>query len=514
MKLPGALVGALLLALPLPARADRPVYLEVEVRDRAALTALARLADVDSYRPDRGTARVFVRPEQVAELERLGYRVERLADPGLNPETGPDLALGAPLGLWDSYPSWSGYVAMMQGSAAAHPGIARLVGLGATTNTVRPHALWAMKLSDRPDAEEDEPEVFLSSTMHGDETVGFVLLLRLIDELLSHYAPGSSDPYEQRITRLVDELEIWILPLANPDGTYFQSDAGVSGAIRYFTTPAGGNSWVDPNRNFPDPEDGAHPDGMPYWAETQRMMAFAAGRSISLSLNFHGGAEVVNLPWDTWSHVHADTDWFLDWASAWAASAQVAGAAAGLGPSYMDDDFDGDGILGVTNGYAWYEIDGGRQDYTLWEHRGREATLEVSRFKNPAGSMLPQYWDANREALLDFLELALRGVRGLVTDVFGTPLAAEVAVPARDLDRSETWTDPDVGDYHRLLLPATYDLRFSAAGFEPLDRPGIEVGPGDASRLDVVLLRPGETPPLFADNFETGSTARWAATVS
>ncbi len=74
-------------------------------------------------------------------------------------------------------------------------------------------------------------------------------------------------------------------------------------------------------------------------------------------------------------------------------------------------------------------------------------------------------------------------------------------------------TDPAVGDYHRLLDPGTYGLTFSARGFDPLDVGGIVVGGGDATRLDIVLLHPAETPPLFADNFETRSTARWTATV-
>jgi hypothetical protein len=33
---------------------------------------------------------------------------------------------------------------------------------------------------------------------------------------------------------------------------------------------------------------------------------------------------------------------------------------------------------GVTNGYDWYRITGGRQDYVTWFLRGREVTIEVS----------------------------------------------------------------------------------------------------------------------------------------
>jgi hypothetical protein len=70
-----------------------------------------------------------------------------------------------------------------------------------------------------------------------------------------------------------------------------------------------------------------------------------------------------------------------------------------------------------------------------------------------------------------------------------------------------------VGDYHRLLDPGTYGLTFSASGFDPLEVGGIVAVAGNATRRDIVLLHPAETAPLFADNFETRSTARWTDTV-
>ncbi len=77
---------------------------------------------------------------------------------------------------------------------------------------------------------------------------------------------------------------------------------------------------------------------------------------------------------------------------------------------------------------------------------------------------------------------------------------------------SEVLTDPAAGDYHRLLDPGTHALHFSATGFDPLDVTAIAVAAGDATRVDVVLLHNLESPPLFADNFEVGSTARWSET--
>lgn len=450
---------------------ERGDYLRLWLPGRAAQEAVGRIVNIDKVRGDEVWA--YASPAQLERLGKKGIDFERLPLPGLNP--------GARMGLlgrggrlrWDHYPTYAEYVQVMQAWAAAHPGRARLVNLGASTNRQRPHALWAMKISDHPDLDEDEPEVFLTSTMHGDETVGYVLLLRLIEELLTRYG---LDP---EVTALVDGLEIWVNPLSNPDGTYFSSDTSVSGAVRYYTDAQGHAAWVDPNRNFPDPLAGDHPDGEAWWTETQHMRAFAATRRFALSANFHGGAEVVNYPWDHKPGLHPDDAWFIQLSRSYATLCQTDGP-----PGYMTDlDH------GITNGYAWYFVDGGRQDYMTYFERGREVCVEVSGTKNPSAASLDGYWQSNRRALLTYLGWALRGVRGRVTDPQGAPLAARVTVLGHDQpeERSEVDTDPAAGDYHRLLAPGSYALRFAAEGYLAKEVSPVVVGSGPATRVDVVL---------------------------
>ncbi len=473
--------------LPASELSERPTVVRFRIQTRGELATLDRFLSIDDVRGLE--VRAYASPAALKRLTELGYVWEVLPDPGLNPDARMDLAERAPSGLWDSYPTYAGYVAMLQGYATNYPQLARLVEIGNTTNTVRPHKLLALKISDNPDLEEDEPEVFYTSSMHGDETTGSVTLLHLIDELLTNYDPASTDPYKQRITRLVGESEIWINPLANPDGTYFTSDATVNLATRTYTTTTGAISGVDPNRNFPDPRTGPHPDGNAYWTETQAMMDFASAHSFVLSANFHGGAEVVNYPWDTWYTLHPDDAWYQ------LLSRQYADLAQANGPFGYMTDLDN----GITNGAAWYVITGGRQDYMNYWRGCREVTIEISSTKNPPAADLPTYWNANRDALLTYLENALKGVRGRVTDPLGAPLAATVTLPGHDASNSWVTTDPQVGDYHRLLAVGSYPMRFSAAGYLTRDFSNVVVTTGDATRLDVVLW-----PDLiFGDGFQT-----------
>jgi len=302
-----------------------------------------------------------------------------------------------------------------------------------------------------------------------------VLMLRLIDRLVAGY--GDDD----EITSLVNNTEIWINPLANPDGTYRGGDHTVADAIRNYTTTTGANSGVDGNRNFPDFEDGDHPDGRSWWPETLAMMALAEGETFVLSANFHDGIEVVNYPWDTVERRHPDDKWFEALARNWADLAQSDSPGG-----YMTDRDNG-----VTNGYDWYEVHGGRQDFMTFFHGAREVTVELSKTTLLPAEDLDDYWQWNRRAMLDFIAHAHRGIRGTVTDRNGNPLAATVEVVGIDRaeDGSTVRTDPAVGDFHRLLLPGLYDLRIEAPGYVSVEFYGVAVSEGEATIVDVVLYR-------------------------
>ncbi len=479
----------------LPAVAGaQDTYLRLTIDDRAELEVLTRLVSITDVRGSEVWA--VASPEQLVGLRTAGYAWEVRPEPKSTRSVSP-----CPAGWeddagrsWNCYPAYSQYVGLMQNFSTDYPEICRLETIGTSTNQVRPHDLWVIKITDHPELEEDEPEVFYTASMHGDETLGWVLMLRLIDELLAGYG---SDP---ELTAMVDALEIWINPLANPDGTYYGSDTNVSSAIRGYVTTTGSYTGIDPNRNFPDPDDGDHPDGHAWWTETMAMMNFVLAHHFVISANFHGGAEVVNYPWDTWSRRHVDDDWLIDISHAYADAAQAASPSG-----YMDGFNDG-----ITNGWDWYPVAGGRQDFMTYWAGCRETTIELSNVKLLSSSLLETYWGYNRQALLNYLREALEGVRGLVRDPLAQPLDATVEVVGHDTaaDNSYVFPDPDVGDYHRLLLPGVYQLRFSADGYFPQELP-VTISAGDATRLDVELLPVG----IFADGFESGDTSAWSGGV-
>ncbi len=365
---------------------------------------------------------------------------------------------------WDNYPTYSAYETLMAQFQSSYPALCHIDTLAVLPSGRR---LLAARISGNVSTDECKPEFLYTSSIHGNELTGYVLMLRLIDHLLTSYGSDAG------ITSLLNGAEIWINPLANPDGTYHGGNQTVSGATR-----CNANN-VDLNRNYPDPQDGPHPDGYAWQPETVAFMDFAEQHSIDMSANFHGGAEVFNFPWDTWPVLHADDDWW------YLSGRKYADTIHTYAPSTYFDDLDN----GVTNGYAWYEVNGGRQDYMNYYHHCREVTLEISNIKIPSSSTLPTYWNYQYRSILNYMKEVQNGVRGLVRDsVTMAPLEATVTIASHDNNNSWVSSSLPCGDYYRYLYPGTYDLTFSSPGYLTRTMNNVLVSDGSPTFLDVALL--------------------------
>ncbi|MFA5419287.1 MAG: M14 family zinc carboxypeptidase, partial [Bacteroidales bacterium] len=364
---------------------------------------------------------------------------------------------------WDAYPTWDTYVAMMQQFVTDFPELCELVSIGTSTNGKN---LYFIHINNQLGVDQNEPQFMYTSSIHGDELTGYVLMLRYIDYLLNNYGV---DP---RVTGLVDNIDIWINPLANPDGTFAGGNNTVYGATRYNA------NGIDLNRNYADPDDGPHPDGNAYQIETQAFMDFAENQHFTMSGNFHGGAEVCNYPWDTWSKLHADNNWWIYVCREYADTVH-----ANSTPGYFTDLNNG-----ITNGYAWYTITGGRQDYMNYFAHCRELTIEISSPKTPAAANLPNYWEYNLRSLLNYMEQCQFGIRGLVTNkVTGGPIAAQVTMDGHDADNSWVYSDLPVGNYHRPVKEGNYNITYSALGYHSRNFTSINLHDKQTSVLNVQL---------------------------
>jgi len=365
---------------------------------------------------------------------------------------------------WDKYPTYSCYQSLLQ-SLAQNPHC-DLFSIG---KSVKNRDIYMLEITGTQGNPAAKPGVFLTSTMHGDETAGYVLMLRLADYLLSQYGTNND------ITTLLDNTIIYINPLANPDGTYNNGDNTVIGSTRFNA------NGVDLNRNFPALDGAPHPDNERYQPETTAMMNWTHKASIALAANFHGGAEVVNYPWDSDSRLHPDNNWFIDLSATYAQNTQSNGP---------DNYFTSVSSKGYTNGYQWYQTQGSRQDYMTYHRQIREVTIEISNTKLFPSNNLPDMWLWQKDALLDFIRFSQWGINGTITDEHQKPVDAEIFIRQYDksIDSSMVFSNSQSGNFVRLLPAGTYEIEIKAPWYIDSILTPITLGQQQAESLNIQLI--------------------------
>ncbi len=348
---------------------------------------------------------------------------------------------------WNRYPTYNTYLAMMDTFQTRYPQLCRIdTILAATPNN---HSILCAHISNNLNDNEGKPSAFYTSTIHGDEVVGYYMMLRLIDLLLTNY---NTNTY---ITELVNNVDLWICPLHNPDGTYYASDNQINNwpvSIRY------NSNWEDLNRVFP--EISLPVTRSQYEPEVEAMMQFLEAHNFTLAANLHGGAEVFNYPWDSWTssqRSHADADWWEYVGHNFADTCHL------YSNTYMTEENNG-----VTEGGDWYVITGSMQDYHNFYLGTRHVTIEVCEDKVLSSNQLPYYWDYVYRSFLNLITEADNGIHGIVTDsLTGEPLQALVYIENHDLDHSYVETTLPYGDYHRPIKAGQYTVTYSAEGYLP-----------------------------------------------
>jgi len=393
----------------------------------------------------------------------LAALVASLAAPAL--AQPPAESPGVPPGWkWDAYHGYDEVSRFLEHLAGAYPDLAEKRSLG---TSVQGRELWALRITDHPEREEDEPEVRFVGGIHGDEPAGIELSLRLAHRLLTGYGN------EPRVARLVEQTEIWIVPLLNPDGREVRKRENARNA--------------DLNRHFPNgsrrslgnllygPEPGLATIE-PTAPEVAHLMRWSVSNRFVLGAFFHGGALVVVYPYsadkrnkEVYSPT-ADDPLFRE----------VALSYSRANPSLAEVAKEG-----IINAAEWYLVLGSSMDWTYNYTGLLDFDLEISAELWPSEDALPTLWRENEESLFRFIAQAQRGVHGVVRDATsGAPISAALQVEGI---HHFVFTDPAVGDFHRPLLPGTYRLIVSAPGYVTRTFEDVVVTAETPTRLDVAL---------------------------
>ncbi|WNZ08966.1 M14 family metallopeptidase [Streptomyces sp. 11x1] len=215
------------------------VHMHSDSKSRTALQQAGVTVD------DADDHSVFVsgRADQIKKLKQQGYEITPLG-------AAPDRSNGEDdVRLFD-FPSadsrYHNYAEMtneINSVVAANSSIAsqRVIG-----TSYQGRNIVAIKISDNVGTDEAEPEVLFTHHQHAREHLTVEMALYLLNELTSDYGTDS------RVTNMVNNREIWIIPDINPDGGEYDVATGSYRSWRKNRQPNSGSSAVgtDLNRNW------------------------------------------------------------------------------------------------------------------------------------------------------------------------------------------------------------------------------------------------------------------------
>jgi len=219
-----------LAAVPVAAAEGRPILL---VRPDE-LTVPTRDAIIDARPSSLVVAGGPVRVSDAVANEAAGWSDGRLTVPPPGP----------------TYPSYDSryhdpgeMLLAIRTAEVAYPGLVRVFSIGKSDQG---RDIWAAKISDNVDVDENEPEVLFDALHHAREHLTIEQALYLLRTLTADY--GS----DARVHRLVDSREIFIIFAVNPDGwAYDLLPTGYRG-WRKNRQPTPGSTAIgtDLNRNY------------------------------------------------------------------------------------------------------------------------------------------------------------------------------------------------------------------------------------------------------------------------
>jgi len=179
------------------------------------------------------------------------------------------------------------------------------IEIGATNEG---RSMYAVKISDNPDVDETEPQVLYTALTHAREPEGMMQQLYFMYYLLENYGTDAE------VTYLVDNRELYFIPIINPDGYVYNQTLSASGGGMWRKNRKNNNGsyGVDLNRNFGpnkywnapnggsslNPNDETYRGTAPFSEpETNSIYNFLTTKKITNALNYHSYGNDLIFPY-------------------------------------------------------------------------------------------------------------------------------------------------------------------------------------------------------------------------
>lgn len=290
------------------------------------------------------------------------------------------------LGVGGAYHTQEEVYAELDSIADAHPDICRLESIGLS---IENRDIWALKISDNVGITEDEPRILYVGCHHAREVITVEVPLYIMFWLVDNYGSDSLATY------LVNNREIWIVPLINPDGREYVQNVGDWRKNRRRNYD--GTYGVDLNRNYsymwgydnqgssPNPGDETYRGTAGFSEpETQAIRDLLINYEFDACISYHSYGKYILYPWGYIPAICPDDDIYAALADSMSKFNGYTWGPAGM-------------ILYVTNG----DSDDWMYGDTAIKNRVFSMSVEVgTSFYPPTSSIIPLCEENLQPALL------------------------------------------------------------------------------------------------------------------
>lgn len=300
-----------------------------------------------------------------------------------------------------------------------NPKICKIHDLGASSDG-ETH-MWALKISDNVDKEEDEPTVLLTGAIHGNERPAPEMALYTINQLLSNPAHK----------KLIDSTQIWVIPIMNTAGHVANTRQNAN--------------RKDLNRGFPKDWKDDSLDGLEIETKNLIKNFYRKRAHVVAGIDLHTFGEVYLMPYACRREDPADF-------AAMSVLAQRMSQSAGYRP------------MKLTR-FIRRTVKGGGADYRYGKYGTFYYGLELGRSHHPPEKSLQKLFERNLAGVLMMMNRVHHStLTGHVTKN-GQPVIATVTVDEIDgpnIIRRPYRSDKKFGRYYRILLPGEYKVTFES----------------------------------------------------
>ena len=223
-------------------------------------------------------------------------------------------------GYFEHFHNYERMLQDMQSAANNHPNIAKLYNIGDSwekTQGIADRDIWAIKISDNVQVEEDEAEILIMGCHHAREIITPEIVLYYMNLLIQNYG---DDPY---LTYLINNRQIWLVPNVNPDGHHYVFNYD-SFWRKNRRDNGDGSFGVDLNRNYSfkwglfdnwyvssTPSDEVYRGIAPFSEpELIAIKELVESKHFTIAISFHSYAREVLYPWGYINQYTSDHETF------------------------------------------------------------------------------------------------------------------------------------------------------------------------------------------------------------